>query len=127
MDTGLAAVIKRPNPRGGGNMPSLQVLRGYSVKWRRDIKRLRRVARNPQYELEGRLHLANLRRHCSTELRMDRRIGAMCFDIRSNPSANETLRLLSTLGKQWAAQEDPERHARDFPINMLLSSDLRLR
>ena len=106
-------------------MLNSQVLRGYSVKWRRDLKRLKRVVRNPQYEFAGKRHLASLRRLSSSKLRLDRRAGAMRFDIRSIPSAKQTFELLSTLGEKWVAEEDPERHARDFPINMLLSSDLR--
>jgi len=84
------------------------------------------VARNPQYEFAGKRHLAELRRRSSSELRLDRRKGSARFEMRSFPSADQTYKLLGTLGEKWAVEEQPERHVgRGFPINMLLTSDVR--
>jgi hypothetical protein len=107
-------------------MLNSQVLRGYRLKASRHYERLGRVIRNPQLELTGKRHLAQLRERAKSELRVDERKGCLRFDVRTFPEADAPFRSIRDLGKAWSEQEQAERHEkRGYPINMLLPSDLQ--
>lgn len=107
-------------------MLNVQVVRGYTLKALRDYERLKRIVRHPQLEFAGKRHLAALRLRSSSKLRIDPHTGWTRFDTRSFASGYGTCKKLRMLGAQWSSKEDPERHeGRGFPINMLVSSDLR--
>ena len=107
-------------------MLNTQVLRGYHIKASRQFERLGRVIRNPQLELSGKRYLSELRDRSKSKLRVDERKGCIRFDIRSFANAEEPFRMIRDLGKKWSEQEEAGRHEkRGYPINMLLSSDLK--
>lgn len=107
-------------------MLNTQVLKGYSVMGRIRFERLMRVVRHPRFEFMGRRLLSELRRRSFSDLRMGPRTGWVRFDTTSFSLAEQPFRLVRALAEKWAAEESPERHLkRQYPINMLLPSDLR--
>lgn len=107
-------------------MLNMQVIKGYRIKAGRHFERFGRVVRNPQLELTGKRYLAQLRDRTKSDLRVDGSKGCARFDVRTFPGALAPFDLIRGLGEAWAREEHAERHEkRNYPINMLLSSDLR--
>jgi len=109
---------------------NINVATGYVHMMKRQLIRYGKVARRPSVELLGKKYLQQLLKLSKTGMRIDERTGWMRFNIQNIQHLKDEFTKLQSLAMKWldeaeARRSSPEASPDSFPINLMLSTDLK--
>ena len=109
---------------------NIYVAKGYAHMLKRQLIRYSKVARRLPVEVQGKKYLQQLLDTSRSNMRIDERTGWMKFNIRKLPQLKDNFTKLQTLAMRClneaeARRSSPEASPDKFPINLMLSTDLK--